>query len=117
MYNAKMSAQIGVLQSKALDIALPREREAMLQRSIVALHTEFGFGQKRIKRYIDAMESVNTWMSEIANDYMQDVQQTTDRAADRKRIDHECNEFVLEKLRERAQRYSLDPLMNVSDIE
>ncbi len=54
LYNAKMGAQIAVLNSATLDVALPREREAMFQRTVIALHEEFGFSKDRIQRYIDA---------------------------------------------------------------
>lgn len=117
LYNAKVAAQALVLNSASIDIAVEREREAMLQRTVVALHEAFGFGKNRIKKYTIAMRDVEKWLNTLSDEYMRDVQTASDRAADRKRIGRERNEYVFEKLREEAQKYAPVELENVMDME
>lgn len=117
LYNASMSAQAMVLQSNAVDIAMSKTKEHILQRSVVALHLAFGFGKDRIDRYIKAMNEVSDWLNELGEEYIADAQLTGNRAKDKKQLlDRDANEYVCEKLKEEAQKYVNVELQSVADV-
>lgn len=117
LHNASMAAQAMVLQSNAVDIAMSKTKEHILQRSVVALHLAFGFGKDRIDRYIKAMNEVSDWLNELGEEYVADAQLTGNRAKDKKQLNRDANEYVCEKLREEAQKYTNVELQSVADVK
>lgn len=116
LHNASMAAQAMVLQSNAVDIAMSKTKEHILQRSVVALHLAFGFGKERMDKYIAAMNEVSDWLNELGAEYIADAQLTGNRAKDKKQLDRDANEYVCEKLKEEAQKYVNVELQSVADV-
>ena len=116
LHNASMAAQAMVLKSKSLDIVQERTREQVLQCVVIALHNEFGFGHDRMERFTECMKDVTNWLNQIGDEYLADAQATGDRAADKKRLRHDAFEYVHERLRQEAQKYTNSDLKNIADI-
>lgn len=116
LYNASLASQAMVLQSNAVDIAMQKTKEHILQRSVVALHLAFGFGRERMDKYITAMNEVTEWLNELGAEYVADAELTGNRAKDKKQFDRDVNEYVCEKLKKEAQKYVNVELQSVADV-
>ncbi|MGN1031663.1 MAG: hypothetical protein ACI4PQ_08685 [Butyricicoccaceae bacterium] len=114
--NAPLGVQYQLCRDQAFDVVIKRAREDAIQRTVIALHEAFGFSNKRIQQYADAMRDVNAWMDELVTQYMDDARTASDRKTDENKLLLEAQDFAREKLRELAQKYTDFDLQNWGDI-